>query len=139
MISKGMPATPAPSSRAKENTTPGVLSLDDLAKQTRANAVQQSSAAHVEKLAPAFTKNTRKALLPLFASLTKKGTSADDVKVLLDTHETQVLESARSERERKRKARVVSANKAEAAKTSSKPGYKKKKQKTRDEKRSFLP
>ena len=139
MISKGMPATPAPSSRAKENTTPGVLSLDDVAKQNRAKAVLKSPAAHVEKLAPAFTKNTRKALLPLFASLTKKGTSAEDVNVLLDSHEKQVRESDRSERERRKRARVVSAKKAEDAKTSSKPGYKKKKQKTRDKKRSFLP
>ena len=125
-------------SRSNENATPN-LSLDDVAKQNRAKAVLKSSASHVEKLAPAFTKNTRKALLPLFASLTKKGASAEDVNVLLDSHEKQVRESDRSERERRKRARVVSAKKAEDAKTSSKPGYKKKKQKTRDEKRSFLP
>jgi hypothetical protein len=92
----------------------------------------KSSAAHVNNLAPGFTKSTRRALLPSFASITKKGTSADDVNVLLDTHEDQVLESARIDRERKRAARAAFNVKAEAAKTSSKKSYKKKRQKTVD-------
>ena len=82
-----------------------------------------------------FAKSTRKALLPLFASITKKGTSAEDVKMLLDSHEKQVRESDKSERERRKVARVASDKKTEAAKTSNKPGYRKKRQKTKDEKR----
>jgi hypothetical protein len=124
-----------PSSRSNENATPSVLSLGDLAKQNRAQAVLKSPAAHVENLAPVFTKNTRKALLPLFASITKKGTSADDVKMLLDSHEEQVRKSDKSERERRKVARVASDKETEAAKTSNKPGYKKKRQKTKDDKR----
>jgi hypothetical protein len=129
-----LPATPAPSSRPKENATPNI-SLEDLTRQNRAKAVLKSSAAHVESLAPMFVKSTRKALLPLFASITKKGTSANDAPLLLDALETKVLESDRSERERRRAAHVASDKKAKAAKTSNKPSYKRKRQKTVDQKR----
>jgi hypothetical protein len=87
-------------------------------------------------LAPVFAKSTRKALLPLFASITKKGTSTEDVNMLLvDSHEKQVRESDRSERERRKGARVASDKKTEATKTSNKPGYRKKRQKSKGEKR----